>query len=125
MSADERVVSDVCSDCASSDLAYYIYVPDDGADQILGLVVIGGEISLEQSSTAQIQPYFVMANNQIVPVTPPSLCTYVGSGLPTGTTVASSGVVTSGATAGDGEVVVSYDNSGTTISCPVNVSVTA
>lgn len=124
MSEDETVVSATCSDCASSNLAYYIYAPDDGADQIVGVAYIGGAVSLPKSSTAQMEPQLVMANGQLVAASP-SAFTYAGSGLPTGTSVAATGIITSGSTAGSGEVVVSYNNNGTTLTCPVNVEVTA
>lgn len=122
MSEDETLVSATCSDCTSSNLAYYIYAPDDGADQIVGVAYIGGAISLPVSSTAQMEPQLVMANGQLVALAP-SQFTYVGSGLPAGTSVDTDGVVSSGATSGDGEITISYDNNGTTLTCPVNVSV--
>ena len=123
---DDSVISETCTDCAPGDLAYYIYVPDDGADQIQGLAVVGGAVSLAMSSTAQIPVRFVMANGQLViPASYSSGFTYDMSTTITGASVSSAGVITSGTTAGDGEVTITYDNGGTDITCPVNVTVTA
>lgn len=121
---DDSVVSSECSDCNAATLAYYIYVPDDGASSITGLAVVGGLVTVSTSGTAQIPVRFVMENGQLV--TPSNYATnftYTASGQPSGTTVSASGVVNAGATAGDFEVAVSYDNDGTTLNCPVNVSV--
>jgi hypothetical protein len=121
---DEDVVSATCSDCNSSSLAYYIYVPDDQASQIAGLAVVGGLVSVPVSGTAQIPVRLVMANGQLV--TPGSYATgftYTDTGAPSGTSVSDAGVVTAGTTAGDFEVTISYDNEGETLTTPVNVSV--
>lgn len=123
---DSDVVSATCSDCNASELAYYIYVPDSGASAIQGLAVVGGLVTVAASGTAQIPVRFVMANGQLV--TPGDYATgftYTASGAPTGTTVSDAGVVSAGATAGDFEVAIAYDNDGETLSLPVNVSVTA
>lgn len=126
LSYDESVVSATCSDCESSMYAYYVYVPDNGASSISGLAVVGGLVTVPASGTAQIPVQFVMENGQLVaPADYATGFTYAASGQPTGTTVSTSGVVTAGSTAGDFEVAVSYDNDGTTLTLPVNVSVTA
>lgn len=122
---DETVVSAECSDCEAGKMAYYIYVPDDGSSSIVGLAVIGGLVTLSVNTLAKIPVRFVMENGQLV--TPPynvTGFTYTASGQPSGTTVSNDGVVTAGSTAGDFEVAISYNNSGTTLTCPVNVSVT-
>ena len=121
---DETVVSAECSDCEAGRMAYYIYVPDNGSDSIIGLAVVGGLVEVATSGTAQIPVRFVMENGQLVaPASYSSGFTYTASGQPTGTTVSNAGVVSAGATAGDFEVAVSYNNSGETLTCPVNVSV--
>lgn len=125
LSFDESIVSATCSDCEASQYAYYVYVPDNGASSIMGLAVIGGLVTVPRSSTAQIPVRFVMENGQLVaPSDYGAGFTYSASGQPTGTTVSNKGVVSAGATAGDFEVAVSYNNDGTTLTCPVNVSVT-
>lgn len=121
---DEDVVTDSCADCNNSELAYYIYVPDDGAAEIIGLAVVGGLVSVAQSDTAQIPVRLVMANGQLViPGDYATGFTYTASGAPTGTTVSLSGVVSAGTTAGDFEVAVSYENGDETLTTPVNVTV--
>lgn len=121
---DETVVSAECSDCEAGKMAYYIYVPDNGSSSIIGLAVIGGLVEVATSGTAQIPVRFVMENGQLVaPSNYATNFTYTASGQPTGTTVSTSGVVNAGTTAGDFEVAVSYDNDGTALNCPVNVSV--
>ena len=124
VSFDETVVSAECSDCEAGRMAYYIYVPDNGSASIIGLAVIGGLVEVAVSGTAQIPVRFVMENGQLVaPSNYATNFTYTASGQPTGTTVSDAGVITAGSTAGDFEVAVSYDNDGTILACPVNVSV--
>lgn len=127
---DEAVVPASANECASSGsiYAYYVYVPCDGSSEsITGVIAkIGGLIEVEQSSSYQVAPMFVMENGQLVPVTDFSTdFTYTLTGAPTGTSVSSSGVISTGSTAGDCEMTVEYDNGGETLSSVVNVSVTA
>lgn len=123
---DGSVVSGVCSDCVAGDLAYYIYVPEDGADRIVGLAVVGGTVTMPKSSTAQIPVRLVMDNGQLViPASYSSGFSYELTTSISGASVSTAGVLTSGATAGDGEVTVTYDNAGTDLTLPVNVSITA
>ena len=123
---DAEVVSETCSDCDSSTLAYLVYVPDDAAADILGIAVIGGAISLVKSTSAQLTPYIVMADKSIV--VPPDYSTgfsYEMSTSITGTSVSSSGLITAGSTAGNGEVTITYAPAdGVSFTCPVNVEVT-
>lgn len=121
---DEDVVSATCSDCNAGNLAYYIYVPDNGADMISGLAVVGGVVTVTASTSAQIPVRIVMKNGQVVtPTDYKTGFTYTATGQPTGTTVSNAGVISAGTTAGDFEVAVSYVNDGETYTTPVNVSV--
>lgn len=121
---DETVISAECSDCQAGQMAYYIYVPDNGANSIIGLAVVGGLVTTNTNGAYRIPVRFVMENGQLVaPLDYTANFTYTASGAPSGTTVSAAGVVLSGDTAGDFEVVVSYNNDGTTLTCPVNVSV--
>ena len=89
-----------------------------------GIAVIGGLVSLPISSTKQIPVYLVMPDHTLVKPTSYSTgFTYTGSGLPSGTSVSVAGVVSSGTTAGDGEVTIAYTDGENEFSCPVNVSV--
>lgn len=122
---DDAIVSATCSDCNTATLAYYIFVPDNGAENIVGLAVVGGLVSVPSEETKQIPVRFVMENGQLViPADYGDGFTYTASGAPSGTSVSTTGIVTAGGTAGDFEVAVSYDNDGTTLTTPVNVSVT-
>ena len=126
LSEDSAVVSantDMCGD-VSNPLAYYVYSPCSDAEIVQGIAVIGGLVTLEKSSTAQIPVYLVMPDNTLVkPTSYITGFTYTGSGLPSGTSVSAAGVVSSGSTAGDGEVEISWTDGVNTFTCPVNVSV--
>ena len=122
---DASVVSDVCVDCDSSTLAYLVYVPDDATQDIEGIAVIGGAVSMAKSSTLQLRPYIVMADHSLViPNDYETNFTYAISGI-SGTTVSTAGVISSGTTAGDGEVTITYEVGDKEYTCPVNVTVTA
>lgn len=124
---DSSIVSETCSDCDSSTLAYLVYVPDDVAEEILGITIIGGAVSLVEETTAQLRPYIVMADKSIV--VPNDFSTgfsYEMTTTITGTSVSSAGLITAGTTAGSGEVTITYTPvEGTSFTCPVNVTVTA
>lgn len=127
ISADENVVSASCSDCASSDLMYYVYVADDSANQIVGLTLFGGVVEVKIGTTARTPIRFVLANNDTVPVSSTVTgFTYAGTNLPTGVSINSStGLITanSSAVAGEGEAVATYSNGGQTFTLPYIVSV--
>ena len=122
---DETVVSAECSDCEAGKMAYYIYVPDNGANSITGLAVVGGLMRVATGSTAQIPVRFVMENGQLV--TPADYRTnfnYTGSGMPAGTSVgANTGIITAGTTAGEFEALAIYEDGSLRLTCPVNVIV--
>ena len=116
---DPDTVSATCTDCDSSTLGYLVYVPDEDADLIAGLAVVGGVVSVKVAETKQIPVYYVM-NDGSLAVPDYTTLTYVSSA--TGkATVSASGVVTGVAT-GDAEITIS-DSDGHT--CIINVTVTA
>lgn len=123
---DANVVSATCSDCDSSTLAYLVYVPDDATEEILGITVIGGAISLVKSTSAQLKPYIVMADKSIViPSDYATNFSYEMTTALTGTSISSSGLITAGTTAGSGEATITYTPvEGKSYTCPVNVIVT-
>lgn len=128
ISVSESVVSastDLCGE-VGNDLAYYVYSPCDESEVVQGLVVVGGLVSLKKSSSKQIPVFFVMPDNSLVaPGNYSSGFTYAASGLPSGSNVSSSGVITAGSTAGtSGEVTVTYTDGVNTFSVPVNVEIT-
>lgn len=106
---DQDVISETCDTCSggASDLAYYLYVPcEENEADYQGIVAkIGGVVTMDKSSTKQVQPKAIMANGQLVDLTP-GQCTYQVSGVD-GLTVSATGLLTSGTNAGDGELTVS------------------
>ncbi len=122
---DDDSVSANCTDCNASNLAYYVYVPDSGADAVRQMIAgIGGAYTVAASHSVQVQPYFVMANGELVRVSAYSDFTYAVDG-PSGTTVSATGLVTAGSTAGDGTITVTYNNEGTTLTATAELTVTA
>ena len=126
LSEDDQVVSattDLCGD-VSNPLAYYVYSPCNDAEIVQGIAVVGGLVSLPISSVKQIPVYLVMPDNTLVKPTSYSTgFTYTGSGLPTGTSVSTAGVVSSGTATGDGECLIEWTDGENEFSCPVNISV--
>lgn len=120
---ESDVVTDECDDSVP-DMAYYIFVEDEGASRIQGLAVIGGAVSVDTGSTAQIPVKLVMENGQLV--NPPSFktnFTYTPTGAPDGTTVSDSGVISAGSTSGEFDVAIAYNNDGEELPVTVNVAV--
>ncbi len=121
---DPSIVPAECSDCTSSNLGYYVYVPDDAASNIMGLAVVGGVTTVAKSGTAQLPVRFVMGDGSLVaPANTTTGFTYTLSGAPNGTSIGASGLITAGATAGDGEVTTTYTAGDKTFSNVSNVSV--
>lgn len=127
ISAADTTVSPLTDLCGQvgNNLAFYVYSPCSEANVIQGLAVVGGLVTVEKSSTGQIPVMFVMPDNSLVPPADYSSgFTYTGTGLPTGTTVSASGLISAGSTAGDGgEVSIQWTDGDSTFTCPVNVSV--
>lgn len=126
--SDEDVVSELCGTCngGGNVYAYYVYVPDDGAEAISGLAVVGGTVNVEVGKTAQIPVRFVMANGELViPASYGDGFTYEATGAPEGTTVSNEGLITAGTTAGDFDVKIIYDNGGKDMEASVTASVVA
>lgn len=124
LSADELVESGECSDCTSGNYAYYVYIPDNKDEGINGLAVVGGVVDVAASSTVQIPVKYVMLDGSLVQPNYADL-SYTLEGAPSGTTVSQAGVITAGATAGDGEVTIKYPAEGDAkFTCVANVSVT-
>ena len=114
VSYDDDVVSATCSNCGASNLAYYIYAPDDGSENVTGIAVVGGVFSVAKSTQGnQIPGRLVMANSQLVVPNPAGLIKYTATGAPSGTTVSADGKVTAGATTGDFDVTMEYPADGT------------
>lgn len=123
---EPSTVTATCADCDSSTLGYIVYVPDEAADAIQGLAVVGGVVELPVNTTKQIPVRLVMADGSlVVPSSYSNNFTYeVGSGF-TAATVDANGVLTAGGTPGEGEVTITYAGDEGTYTCVANVSVTS
>ena len=116
---DADVVTETCSDCDSSTLGYIVYSPDDAADEIQGLAVMGGVVTVETGATKQIPVRFVMADGSLVVPPDYSALSYTLTST-TNATVSASGVITAKTQAGDTECTITYEGH----TCVINVSVT-
>jgi len=122
---DPTVVTATCTDCDTSILGYYVYSPDEAADAIQGLAVVGGVVSLVKSTSKQIPVRFVMADGSlVVPSSYSTGFTYTPTSAPSGTTVSSAGVISAGSTAGDCDCLISYTDGTNTYTCEMEISVT-
>ena len=122
---DPDTVSATCSDCDTSTLGYIVYTPDAASGLVAGLAVVGGVVSVVKSTSAQIPVRLVMVNGELV--TPASYATgftYTLSGAPNGTTVSEAGVISAGATAGDCDCAITYQDGDESFTCQIAVSVT-
>ena len=116
---DPAVVSATCSDCDSSTLGYIVYVPDDDADMIKGLAIVGGVISVKVGESKQVPVYYVMQDGSLA-VPDYTTLTYTVTATAKAT-VTTAGVLT-GAQTGDTEITVAK---GEDFTCVANLTVTA
>lgn len=115
-----------CGSCGGSVLAYYSYVPDNGAESVVGIAIVGGYLEVNEGTTVQAPVRLVMENGELVaPESYQTGFTYTPVNPPTGTTVSESGEITAGTEAGDFELIITYDNAGTLLTTSVFVSVQA
>ena len=116
---DTDTVSAECTDCSAGTLAYYIYCPDNATEEnVVGLAVVGGVVSVPQSTSAQIPVRYVMADGSLV--TPAySALTYKLTSPPSGTNVSDSGVITAGATTGTCTGTATFNSMQTSFSVSV------
>ena len=123
ISYDQSVVQAGCDACSAvgADLAYYLYVPCDDAGMIEGLVIKGGVISLPVSSSAAVDAYLVVKSSLAKP--DPAKMSYSLTSAPSGTTVSSAGVISSGATTGNCELTATYTDGEESYECVANVAV--
>ena len=121
--ADSDVVSENCESCGGGNIyAYYVYVPDNAAESIEGLAIVGGLITLNASAKAQVPVKYVMANGELVTPNYTDLSYELTTPI-SGASVSEAGVITAGANSGDGEVTVTYDKVSPALTCVANVSV--
>lgn len=124
ISYDEAVIGAGCNACADAAavLAHYLFVPCDDANMIKGIVVLGGEVEMEKSSTATVDAYLVVGDSLVTP--DPAFVTISLSNAPSGTSV-SGNVITSGSTAGSGTINIAYDDGTTELSATAGLTVSA
>ena len=108
---DSDVVSAGCNACTGSNLAYYIFTPDDTTTSITGLAVVGGLVTVSAGSTTQIPVKYVMADESLVSPVYTDLA-YSATSPPSGTTVTTAGVIQAGETTGDFEITIQYPAQG-------------
>lgn len=107
--SDSEIVDELAEPCSGGSVyAYYVYVSDDNADAVSGLAVVGGVVNVKTSGKTQIPVKFVMENGQLVTPNYGDL-TYKLTGAPSGTTVNTKGVITSGTSAGECEGTATYE----------------
>ena len=94
-------------------VAYMVLVPDEESDEVAGIAVIGGVVSVAASGTAPVNGKLVMKNGELVTPSPASLLKYtIDAGTATGTTVSADGIVTAGSTQGSGTLTLQYPAEG-------------
>lgn len=116
--------SGVCAECSESVLGYMVYAPDDDAEDVQGIVVIGGSMTVDVGDPKQIKAYFVMNDGSLVSPNNYSEFTYeIASGGTAYATVDSYGLV-SGVAVGETECTVSYtDTSYESYECVIDIIV--
>lgn len=111
---DADVISAECDACGGmGTVAYAVLVPDEESDEVAGIAVIGGVVSVAASGTAPVGAKLVMKNGELVTPSPASLLKYtIDAGSATGTTVSADGIVTAGSTQGSGTLTLQYPAEG-------------
>ena len=124
ISYDPYAHNDECPECTEDVLGYMVYAPDDDAEDVQGIVVIGGSLTVDVGDPKQIKAYFVMNDGSLVSPNNYSEFTYeIASGGTAYATVDSYGVV-SGVATGETECTVSYtDTSYESYECVIDIIV--
>ena len=95
---DADVISAECDACGGmGTVAYMVLVPDEESDEVAGIAVIGGVVSVAASGTAPVNAKLVMKNGELVTPSPASLLKYT---------------VTAGSTQGTGSIAIQYPAEG-------------
>ena len=99
ISGDEAVLSGACQSCSQTHLAYYTLVPDDQTENIEGLAVMGGNVTVPTTGTATIPVKYIIGGSLVQP-NMADLTFEMTTAIPNVTVGESTGVLTaSGATA--------------------------
>lgn len=113
-----------CTDCNGGALAYYIYVPFEGATaNVESLAVPGGTVSVAAAGTQQIPVKYIMDDGTVVQPNYNDFTYVLATGGSTYCSVGSSGVIT-GIAEGDTEVTIT-STLNTSLSTVCNISISA
>ena len=120
---DSDVVSAECNPCADSapDMCHYLFVPCDGSNKPSALVVLGGYVSVVESTTEAVETYLVVNDTLVKP--DPAFLSYELTGAPSGTSISDAGVITAGSTTGSGALTVSYSDTSSSVSLTAQATV--
>lgn len=123
---DNDLIGSSCVDCEMDEVAYYVYMPDDTSEGVQGvLIALGGVVTMPVSSQLQLQPYVVMADNSISRLPAGGDVTYALTGVTGANIGATTGLIASGATAGTGEITLTYELNGKSFTDVANLVVSA
>lgn len=110
--SNPSVVSATCDDCegGSGDLAYYIWVPDDEAENVQALAVVGGVIVIGAAETTHIIDEFrlVVGNSLVKP--DPAYITYALQGDLPGVSLNGNVITKTGSNSGELELLATYND---------------
>lgn len=126
ISYEEATIGSGCGACTDSaaQLVHYLYVPcDDGNDLIEGLFILNGGDVIGPNTTYKPNFMLMVNGNPVVP--DPALMSYAATNTPSGTSVnTTTGVITTGSTAGGFTVTATYNASGdVSYTCPAAFTV--
>ena len=119
---DPYAVSGTAPACGGSVLGYMVYAPDDGAEEIQGIVVVGGSMIVEMGYPQQIKSFLVMNDGSLVRPNTYSEFEYeLAAGGDEYASISADGVI-SGIAAGSTECTITYvDSNYDTHECVIDV----
>lgn len=123
---DSSVVTAQCDACGGDGkvLAYYCYVPCDRTENVQGLVLVGGVLTVPTNTIHTIDEFrLLMGDGSLAKINSANM-SYVISPALAGTSVEGS-VLTTGATAGETEITATWTNGSKSLTCVANLSVVA
>lgn len=120
---DQAVQEGACNCAATAGLAQVLYVPAvTSTDDVVGLAVVGGVITLAASSTMQVPVKYVMRNGSLANPDYTALTYTIPAAGQSTATVSNTGVIT-GVAAGDTTITIAMASPA--VSCVADITVTA
>lgn len=121
---DPYAVSGSCPPCGGTVLGYMVYAPDDDAEDIQGVVVIGGSMTIEMGYPQQIMTFLVMNDGSLVrPNTFAEFDYDLAAGGDTYASISADGIIT-GIAPGATECTITYvDSNLDTYECVIDIVV--